>query len=116
MVLYISTLAIGPLLRKMRPRALQGLDMARRARLGKVNCRYASPPRPYHDRSATPVSRLRGGRFAPGRQLGPALGLHELGPAPVQIAQIVLARFRLGQIHDPAGQAQPVPFVLLDFV
>src|SRR4030088_800395 len=45
MVLYISILAIGPLLRKMRPRALQGLDMARRARLGKVNCRYASPPR-----------------------------------------------------------------------
>ncbi len=44
---------------------------------------------------------------APCRQSLPAIRLHELRPAPIEVAQIVLARLRLGQVHDRAGQGRP---------
>src|SRR5260370_4102894 len=43
----------------------------------------------------------------------PAVGFHELGPAPVEVAQIVLAGFCLADVHDRPGNTQPLPFIFL---
>src|SRR5207302_3525273 len=53
---------------------------------------------------------------APGGELVPALGFHELGPAAVEVAEIVLARFRLGDVHHRARDAQALGLVILDLV
>src|SRR6266700_3388323 len=52
---------------------------------------------------------------APGGEVGPAVGFHELRPAAVEVAQIVLARGCRGQVDDSPWQAEPFPFVILDF-
>src|SRR5260370_32680147 len=43
----------------------------------------------------------------------PAVGFYELGPAPVEVAQIVLAGFCLGDVHDRPRNMQPLPFIFL---
>ena len=50
---------------------------------------------------------------APSGQLVPAFGFHEFGPAPVEVAQIVLAGLRFGDVHDRPWNVHPLPFVFL---
>src|SRR6516225_4638785 len=52
--------------------------------------------------------------MAPGRERVPAVSLHEFGPAAVEVTQIVLARFGLGDIHHRTGDAQPLRLVILN--
>src|SRR5215831_2182905 len=51
---------------------------------------------------------------APAHQFVPAFGFHKLGPAAVEIAQIVLARFWLGEVADHSGNPESLPFVIFD--
>src|SRR5258708_32350704 len=51
---------------------------------------------------------------APIHQLVPAIGLHELGPAAVEIARRLLAGAHIGDVDDVAGDAQPLPFEIVD--
>src|SRR5262249_6927475 len=52
----------------------------------------------------------------PGGELVPALGFHKFGPAAVEIAEGVLARFGLGDVHHRAGDAQALRLVIRDLV
>src|SRR6266446_4860078 len=52
----------------------------------------------------------------PRRQVVPALGVHELRPAAVEVPEVVLARPRLGDVHHRARDAEAVPLVVLDLV
>src|SRR3954447_23427869 len=51
--------------------------------------------------------------MAPRRQLGPAGGFHELGPAAVEVAHRLLARLGFCDVDHPAWKAQPLPFEIL---
>src|SRR5262249_22546156 len=56
------------------------------------------------------------GRPATAADRAPAIRCHEIGPAAVQVAQIVLARSGIGQVHHPAGEGKAVPLEIVDFV
>src|SRR5437763_919124 len=51
--------------------------------------------------------------MAPRRQLVPAVGFHELGPAAVEVAHRFLARLGFCDVDHPAREAQPLPFEVL---
>src|SRR5215472_12018148 len=51
---------------------------------------------------------------APVHQRVPALGLHELGPAPIEVPEIVLARLRVREVANRPQNAKALPLVILD--
>src|SRR5262249_17320338 len=72
------------------------------SRYGPISGAFAPPPCGIH-------------WAAPGGQLLPALGLHELGPALVEIAEIILTGPCLGEIRHHPGEPQAVPCEIVDF-
>src|SRR5262245_34264302 len=46
--------------------------------------------------------------MAPGRELRPVVGLHELGPAAIEVAHRLLARLHLGEVDHLARHAEPL--------
>src|SRR5499433_2798950 len=52
--------------------------------------------------------------MAPGRELRPVVGLHELGPAAVEVAHRLLARLHLGEVDHLAGHAEALVLVVGD--
>src|SRR5438552_14422494 len=66
--------------------------------------------------AATRDALFRGGAVvvAPGHQLVPAVGLHELGPAAVEIARRLLAGAHIGDVDDLARDPKPLPFEIFD--
>jgi len=95
MVLYSSILAIVRFSEKCGPSRVTGLDMARRARLGQVNCRYATAALAIISNSPQlpPAAAI-----CARRQIVPTLRPMNLARAGID-APIVLARFRLCQIQ-----------------
>src|SRR5262245_26905991 len=51
---------------------------------------------------------------APGGELRPVVGLHELGPTAVEVARRLLARLHLGEVDHLAGHAQALVGVIGD--